>query len=576
MFRWVGLCALDHTAETAVPQGGATGRCHSVVSWSGGTAGGTPSNFVSVLSGPGASGDACDLSLLAARQFGAGDFQGLLEIVDLEDADRPAAGRAGGHVGVLDADTPAVQPPAQVGQRTRSIGHVDGQDFGLRHGDVDCAEDLASLLDVLGNEAEDAVLDRVHQGHCDDVDLVCGKLITDPGQDPGLTDEEDGELSHGFVHDALPQKRRQGPGEVGGPLPVGYYSGGRAPGEEALGGGGEPQMASVRFAFIGPTREASPWLLQALARVGTLEAICDEYAEQDAAKHHARWAFSDAAAMLAEAEPDGVVIHRPLGDRARLIKQSLAAGAGVLLTGTPGSAATCQRMGTFSKLSGRFVLAAPALRYAPAVLLARRLIESGKLGAPISMTLQSTRRGAARMNADDHGAVPSDQVFEAMDLVHHLIGPIQQTFAVAHSDGALVASVMTSPGVPVSLVFHASGPSSAVGVEVEIRASDGSWLRIDRNLGLSCGNGNRIDAAHQVALGAVDPAVELGFEGLVAEFRRYIEAGRAGVGLVGPVAQVMAATEAVLASAARGRAIVPKPAKTAAKTQAVDAAAGPT
>ncbi len=57
-------------------------------------------------------------------------------------------------------------------------------------------------------------------------------------------------------------------------------------------------MPSVKLAFLGPARDVSPWLLQSLGRVGTLEAICNEDAERDAARFHARWAFSDLATLL--------------------------------------------------------------------------------------------------------------------------------------------------------------------------------------------------------------------------------------------------------------------------------------
>ncbi|MBN2560070.1 MAG: hypothetical protein JXQ75_03975 [Phycisphaerae bacterium] len=333
-------------------------------------------------------------------------------------------------------------------------------------------------------------------------------------------------------------------------------------------------MPPVKLAFVGSARDASPWLLSSLARVGTFEAICDEDADGGAARHHARWAFSDLATMLREAEPDGVVLHKPLGDRPRLIKQCLAAGAGVLVAGPPGGAAACKRLASFSKLSGQIILAAPAVRYSPAMLLARRLVESGKLGAPVSMTLQSTRRGSPRVDSEDRGAVPNDQVFEAVYVVHHLIGPIERAFAMEHEDGALVASAMTVPGVLVSMVFHASGPSEAVGIEVEIHAADGTRLQIDRGLQLLCGNGSRVDAAHRVALGTVEPAIELGYEGLAAEFRRHLEAGRSGSGLLGPVGAATAATEAVLGSAARGRPVAVKQAKPGSGRTAVGLAAG--
>ncbi len=317
-------------------------------------------------------------------------------------------------------------------------------------------------------------------------------------------------------------------------------------------------MPSARLAFVGPSREVSPWLLRSIARIGIFEAICEDHAEESAAQHHARWAFTDLASLLREAEPDGVILHQPLEDRTKMLKECLAAGAGVLVTGAPGTAATCKRLASFSKLSGRFILAAPPLRFAPAMMLAKRLVESGKFGVPLSMTLHSSRRGSPRLGTRDNAVVAHDQMFEAVDVVHQLIGPIHQVYAVAHADGALVASMMTTPGVPVSLVLHASGPPEAVGVEIVLRAADGTTLRIDRNLQLLSGNGSRVDAAHRVAMATVDPALELGYEGLIAEFGRHLLAGHRGAGLIGQVASVVAATEAVFASAARQRAVTPR------------------
>ncbi len=317
-------------------------------------------------------------------------------------------------------------------------------------------------------------------------------------------------------------------------------------------------MPSVRLAFCGPTRDVSPWLLRSLSRVGTFEAVCGDNADHAASSFHARWAFSDLAGMLQEAEPEGIILHQPPADRARLIKQCLAAGCGVLVTGAPGSAAACKRLASFSKLSGRVVLAAPPMRYAPAVVLARRLISAGRLSSVISMSLHSTWRGSASLGVGDNGAVSADQVFEAVDMVQQLIGPVQRVFAAAHDDGALVASLMTSAGTPVSVVLHSRGATDAIGLEMDIRGADGTRLRLDRDFRLRCGNGSRVDAAHEAGLPTVDPGLEMGFEGLVAEFRRRLQSGRGCPGLVGPVDSVVSATEAVLASAARGRIMVPK------------------
>lgn len=317
-------------------------------------------------------------------------------------------------------------------------------------------------------------------------------------------------------------------------------------------------MSNPRLAFIGSVDAVSHWLLRSISRVGTFEAICDRNLTGAAEQYHARWTFDDSNAMLRETEPDGVVLACPLTQRARLIKHCLTSGAAVLVPGPPGTAGACKRIASFAKLSGRIVLAGSAIRVAPAVALAKRLLDSGQFGPPILMTLRSTRRGLRRSDAGDIGPVPIDQAFEAVELIHHLIGPVQRVFAVAHEDGPTVASAMTTPGVPVSIVFHPNGPTEAVGVEIEIRAADGGRLMIDTACQLSCRSGSKLLATRRTTMATADPAVELGDAALLGEFSRHLRATRAGAGLIGPVAAITASAQAVLASIARGRPTSPK------------------
>ncbi len=332
-------------------------------------------------------------------------------------------------------------------------------------------------------------------------------------------------------------------------------------------------MSAPRFAFVGPTHAVSPWLFSSLAKVGTLEALCGETAERDAARFHARWTFPDLPTLLKEAEPSGVVLVQPQADRLRLVKECLSAAACVLVPGAPGRASACNRLGLFAKLSGRSILSAPAIRFAPSVLLAKRLLDSGKVGAPISLTLRSTCRGAPRLGSDDDGPVPADQVFEAVDLVHHLLGPLRQVSSVAQSDGVLAAVGTSVSSAVVSLVFHASGPAETVGIDLEIRGADGTFLQIDRDGCLLCANGSRVDAAHRSTLSSADPGIELGYDGLAAEFRRLAMSGRLGAGLVGPVGMVAAATEAIQTSAAKGRPVTVRTAPVQSSTESRESAA---
>lgn len=309
-------------------------------------------------------------------------------------------------------------------------------------------------------------------------------------------------------------------------------------------------MNPPRLAFIGSTYSASPWLLHALRRHGTFEAVCDENPRRDPAALQARWTFTELDALLCEAEPDGVVVHLPPQARHGVVKRCLSAGASVLLQGVPCTAARFERLFLIAKLAGQRIFTAPAMRFAPAMLLARRLIESGRFGQPLSIALHSTRRGAPRESLDDQGPVPADQVFEAADLVNFFVGPLFDVTSVAQPEGAILCVGRTQGQVPVSIVLHASGPPETLGIEIELRSLDGTCLRIDRDGGLSCGNGSRVDAHYQPTLVTSDPAVELGFDGLVGEFVRQLGAGTYGDGATG---NILIATEAILTSARTGR-----------------------
>lgn len=317
-------------------------------------------------------------------------------------------------------------------------------------------------------------------------------------------------------------------------------------------------MSTVKFAFVGPTRHVSPWLLRALSQVGTLEAICDDQADREVARYHARWTFSDVAVMLREAEPDGVVLHYPLHDRASLIKTCLSAGCDVLLTGVPGAVSNCKRWLSLGRLTGKHVVAVPPVRFSPVVIQARRLLASGKMGAPVSLLLSSTWQRSQRLDPTEDTVVSVDQIFEAVSLVHHLIGPINQACSYTHTEGVLAVAANAGSGVPVLLRLHSSGTPETVGLDLEIRSADGGELSIDRDGRLSCGNGQGSDVSHRVSVAVMEPSVELGYDGLVAEFRRNILAEHFSPSLVVAAWEATAATEAVLAGLTRNRPQSPK------------------
>lgn len=322
-------------------------------------------------------------------------------------------------------------------------------------------------------------------------------------------------------------------------------------------------MNLPRLALVGSTHEVSPWLLHALRRHASFEAICDENPRRDAALQNARWTFTDIQSLLEESEPAGVVITLPPNYRHDVIKKCLPSGASVLTMGLPCKASRLGRLSLMAKLAGRSILASSPLRFAPVALLARRLIDSGKFGEPMSLSIQSTRRGAAREGLDDCGPIPSDQVFEAVDISQYLFGPITEVSCTTHDEGAAMIVGRTDRNLPFSMVLHASGPPEALGIDLEMRSLDGTIMRIGRGGSLSCGNGSRVDAMYRPGLANSDPIVELGYDGLIAEFARLVVAEPGGAREQDTLAAVVEACEAILTGCNTGRKISVKLAESA-------------
>jgi len=307
-----------------------------------------------------------------------------------------------------------------------------------------------------------------------------------------------------------------------------------------------------RIAYVGRPDRVSPWLLRAIEQTATFEAICSPEAGEAARRYHARWSFDDLDAMLGETQPDGVILAIGPANRPAIIKQCLSAGIAVLVPDAPGPSAACVRLANIARLSGRTLLAASPLRFAPAVLLARRLIDSGRISEPLLATLHLTRRGQAREDETDRGCIPHGLAFEAMDVIHHLFDGVEAVSCMPQEDAA-VAVVRAAGGVAISLMLQSNGAADAEGMTLEVRGRDGSRITIDADGRLLCGNGSRMHAAHRPTRLAADPCVEFGFTGMVEEFCRCLRLARSSSGMPGPAAAVTASAEALLASAAKGR-----------------------
>jgi len=334
-------------------------------------------------------------------------------------------------------------------------------------------------------------------------------------------------------------------------------------------------MNPPRIAFVGRPDLASPLLLRAIEQTATFEALCCPDAEEAARRYHARWSFDDLDAMLRETQPDGIVLSVGPARRPALIKTCLSAGISVLVPDAPGPANGCTRLSSIAKLCGRTILAASPARFAPAILLARRLIDSGRISQPLLGSIHITRRGQAREDETDRGCIPLGLAFEAMDLIHHLFDGVDSISCMPQEDAA-VATVRTAGDVAISLLLQANGAADAEGTTLEVRGRDGTRITIDTDGRLICGNGSRLHATHRPTRIAADPCVEFGYIGMLEEFGRCLKTARSPHGMPGPAAAVTASAEALLASAVKGRAVSPggkvrtKPARSGKKAAPVE------
>ena len=282
------------------------------------------------------------------------------------------------------------------------------------------------------------------------------------------------------------------------------------------------QRSTDRIVFVGPTDQASPWLLRALARCeAQFAALCEsdaDRAERAAAEHHARWPHHDLAAMLAETRPRAVVVAAPPAERAAVIRACLAGGASVLVVGAPPP----QPAGRRAPRGRGIVWGAAPLRFAPAVELMLRLIESGKMAPLLSISLSETRCRTARLPEEAAWPLGRDPLFDLVDLLRAVAGPFREVFARGHPDGALHAVLVTRDDVPISLEARAHGRPDAESLRMELRGGEGSLLTLDGDMRLRCDVSGRTVASHAPGFARSDPTIEHGWLGWINEFLRRV------------------------------------------------------
>jgi predicted dehydrogenase len=195
-------------------------------------------------------------------------------------------------------------------------------------------------------------------------------------------------------------------------------------------------------------------------------------------------AYTDAAAMLAEARPDLVHIATPPATHAPLAIQCLEAGAWVHCEKPLcGSLAEFDQLSAAEQRTGRYVSTVFQWRFGSAGKHLKRLIESGELGRPLVGVCQTLWYRPPAYYAvpwrgkwqTEVGGVSTGHGIHLMDLFLWLMGGDWQT---VHAMAAIFDRDIEVENVSMALVRFAGGAMGSITNSV-VSPRQESYLRLD-------------------------------------------------------------------------------------------------
>lgn len=198
-------------------------------------------------------------------------------------------------------------------------------------------------------------------------------------------------------------------------------------------------MPEVRIALIGcggmGRAEA-----QRLAGIpgARLVACCDVAAEaaERAGRELGVAAHTDAGAVLASPEVDGVIVATPNGLHTELVCAALQAGKHVFCEKPMAfTVAECDRMAAEAERAGRRLMVGHVLRLMPVFQRVIDIVDAGSIGRPVSAEI--TRIGwlgdpsaRYRLRRDLCGGLLYDITVHEIDFMHRLCGATERVYAL--------------------------------------------------------------------------------------------------------------------------------------------------
>jgi len=326
-------------------------------------------------------------------------------------------------------------------------------------------------------------------------------------------------------------------------------------------------MKPVRVAFVGNALATSPLWFEGLHSCrARFEAICDDDADraaQTAERYAVRWSFGHLGEMLTETEPELLIVGAGNADqRVHRIREALRRGASVIVTSLPtGDLRSWDRLAAGAKRAGKFVMPGLPHRFSPAAEMAAKVLARGVLGEPVSSTVMLRRWQATSAEPGDDLDTP----FDALDRVCHFLGPVRWLAVGTGSDGAVSAALRLAGGAVASVSAQPAPGVWAAASRLEMVGSTGGLLELVDDCRMRCVTGDgRVEQYEASWPAGARPSCELGYEGLLTEALSAVRTRRSPAAGLHEVRNSLVATRALTASAAKGRGIAIRPAKSSA------------
>ncbi|MCZ7647747.1 MAG: Gfo/Idh/MocA family oxidoreductase [Planctomycetota bacterium] len=325
----------------------------------------------------------------------------------------------------------------------------------------------------------------------------------------------------------------------------------------------------TRLCMIGCGRLATSRIWPCFPRLPVrLVGVCDldeSLANRNARRHGGERVFTDLEKMLDETRPDGVVLCVGPRGHYELGLKVLAKGYPLYTEKPPApTAAQAWELAEASRRAGVLCMTAFKYRYAPAMVKAKKIVDSPEFGGVHALNVLRTCGGYPQKPGEPvHYTFLSDFCIHPIDEALFLGGAVKSVYATAPTpDGFAIALSFANGGVG-GLTFSCHGTFSRPVDRVEILGNRGHAITIEDEISMTYFVEDQPRQQHRpyFCTAGGDSLKETGFltelEAFVKHLRGELSAKQVP-SRIEESTQSMALFEAILKSAQTGQAVAPR------------------